>query len=71
MKPEQQIKQILTQMEQLASNIKEIRHNNGQISISSELAGLDIALSNAFKCFEEVKEVNGKYNHTLQAEDLI
>ena len=52
MKPEQQIKQILQQMEQLVSNIKEIRRNNEQISICDELADLEIALSNAFRCIE-------------------
>ena len=46
------IKQILKQMEQLVSNIKEIRHNNGQTSRCNELVDLEIALSNAFRCVE-------------------
>ena len=56
MKPEQQIKQILIQMEQLVSNIKEIRHNNGQTSRCNEIVDLEIALSNAFRCVEGQKD---------------
>ena len=56
MKPEQQIKQILDQMEQLVSNIKEIRRKNGQISICDELVNLEISLSNAFRCVEGARD---------------
>ena len=56
MKPEQQIKQILIQMEQLVSNIKEIRHNNRQTPRCNEIIELEMSLSNAFRCVEGQKD---------------